>query len=112
ERSTVRGEYSAACRAGATVPLRFEDLLAGLSSTLVHLPSQEVEDAFESSLQQLGQFLDLERVTLSRFSRDAQEFVVAYLWNAPGVRSVPRVSVSRDFPWIVSQILRDQPVAF
>jgi signal transduction histidine kinase len=92
--------------------LRFEELLVRLSSTFVHLPSQEVETAFETSLRQLGQFLGLDRVTLYRVSRDAEEFVVAYSWSASGVAAVPTVNVNRDFPWISSKILREQPVAF
>jgi signal transduction histidine kinase len=92
--------------------LRFEELLVRLSSTFVHLPSHEVETAFETSLRQLGQFLGLERVTLYRLSRDPEEFVAAYTWSGPGVGPAPRVYASRDFPWITSQILRELPVAF
>jgi len=71
-----------------------------------------VESAFETALRQLGQFLALDRVTLSRLSRDAEEFVVAYSWSGPGVGPVPRVSVSREFPWITAQLLCDRHVAF
>ena len=92
--------------------LRFEQLLVHLSTTFVHLSSHEVETAFETSLRQLGQFLGLDRVTLYRLSRDAEEFVVAYSWSGPGVGPIPPGSVSRDFPWVISQILREQPVAF
>jgi len=92
--------------------LRFEELLVRLSSTFVHLPGHEIETAFETSLRQLGQFLGLDRVTLYRHSRDAEEFVVAYSWSGPGAGPVPRVSVTRDFPWITAQILRERPVAF
>jgi signal transduction histidine kinase/integral membrane sensor domain MASE1 len=94
-----------------TERLRFEELLVRLSSTFVHLPSQEVETAFATSLRQLGQFLGLDRLTLLRLSRDAEEFVVAHSWSRPGA-SPPRVSVSRDFPWITAQILCDQVIAF
>ena len=92
--------------------LRFEELLVRLSSTFVHLPSHEVESAFGTSLRQLGQFLGLDRVTLYRQSRDAEEFVVAYSWSGPGVGPVPRVNVTGDFPWITAEILRERPVAF
>lgn len=78
--------------------LRFEELLVRLSSTFVHLPSDKVETAFETALQQLGQFLGLDRVTLYRLSRDADQFVVTYSWSAPGVGRVPRVSVSQVDP--------------
>jgi signal transduction histidine kinase len=38
--------------------------------------------------------------------------VAAYTWSGPGVGPAPRVYASRDFPWITSQILREQPIAF
>ena len=97
--------------AALTDRLRFEELLVRLSSTFVHLPSHKVETAFETSLRQLGQFLGLDRVTLYRLSRDAEEFVVACSWSGPGVEPTPRVSVRRDFPWITAQLLREQPIA-
>jgi two-component system sensor kinase FixL len=92
--------------------LRFEELLVHLSSTFVQLPSHKVETAFETSLRQLGQFLGLDRVTLFRLSRDPGVFVAAYTWSGPGVGPAPRVYASRDFPWITSQLLREQPVGF
>src|SRR5262245_9038175 len=92
--------------------LRFEELLVRLSSTFVHLPSHKLETAFETSLRQLGQFLGLDRVTLYRLSRDPGEFVAAYTWSGPGVEPAPRVYAGRDFPWITSQLLREQPVGF
>src|SRR5262245_8722575 len=109
--SGLRIPDGGASRAELAVRLRFEELLVRLSSTFVHLPSHEVETAFETSLRQLGQFLGLDRVTLYRISRDAEEFVVAYSWSGPGVGSLPSVIVSQDFPWISSQIFREQPVA-
>ncbi|HZO39081.1 MAG TPA: MASE1 domain-containing protein [Methylomirabilota bacterium] len=93
--------------------LRFEELLVRLSSTFVHLPSHEVETALETSVAQLGEFLELDRVTLYRLSRDAaEEFAVAYTWSAPRVRPLPRVSPRNDFPWIHAQLLRERPVGF
>jgi two-component system sensor kinase FixL len=101
-----------ASRAALETRLQFEELLVRVSSTFVHLPSDQVETAFETSLRQLGRLLELDRVTLYRLSRDAQEFVVAHSWSAPGVGPVPRLSVSADFPWIISQLLHGHTVAF
>jgi len=112
EAEMAQRQEGAARRAGLAVPLQFEELLVRLSSTFVRLPSHEFETAFETSLKQLGHFLELDRVTLYRFSRDAQEFVTVHSWSAPGVRPLPRVTVSQEFPWIVSQLLREQVVGF
>jgi signal transduction histidine kinase len=92
--------------------LRFEELLVRLSSTFVHLPSHEVETAVEASVRQLGDFLGLDRVTLYRLSRDAEELAVAFTWSAPSVRPLPRVSPRRDFPWLHAQLVSERTVAF
>jgi C4-dicarboxylate-specific signal transduction histidine kinase/integral membrane sensor domain MASE1 len=92
--------------------LRFEELLVRLSSTFVHLPSHEVETAVETSVRQLGDFLGLDRVTLYRLSRDAEELTVAFTWSAPRVRPLPRVSPRRDFPWLHAQLVSERTVAF
>ena len=112
EAETIERRAVAASRAALAARLQFEELLVRLSSTFVHLRSDEVETVFESSLRQLGQFLELDRLTLYRLSRDEQKFVVTHSWSAPGVGPVPRLSVTEDFPWIISQLLREQPVAF
>jgi len=112
EAEMAQRQEGAARRPAFAVPLQFEELLVRLASTFVRVPSHEVETAFENSLRQLGHFLALDRVTLYRFSQDAREFVVVHSWTGPGVRPVPRVTVSQEFPWIVSQILCEQSVGF
>jgi C4-dicarboxylate-specific signal transduction histidine kinase/integral membrane sensor domain MASE1 len=92
--------------------LRFEELLARLSGAFVHLHGRAVDTAFETWLRELGVFLGLDRLTLYRLTRDAEEFVVTYSWSAPGVGPVPRVTVSRDFPWVVQELLRERAVVF
>jgi signal transduction histidine kinase/integral membrane sensor domain MASE1 len=92
--------------------LRFEELLSRLSGAFVHVPAHSLDAAFESWLRQLGEFLVLDRVTLYRFSRELGEFIVGWAWSAPGVPAVSRVSVIRDFPWLVPQILREHSVGF
>ena len=101
-----------ASRAVLEMRQQFEELLVRLTSTFVHLPSHEVDTAFETSLRQLGRLLELDRVTLYRLSRDTQEFVVAHSWSAPGVAPLPRLNVSEDLPWVISQLLHGQTVAF
>src|SRR5262249_58061983 len=36
----------------------------------------------------------------------------ACTWSGPGFGPAPRIYASRDFPWITSQLLREQPVGF
>ncbi len=103
-------------RHGAQAALRerlsFEELLARLSGAFVHLPGHAMEAAFETWLRQLGEFLALDRLTLYRMCPDEEALDVIYSWSIPGAAPVPRLTLSRDFPWIIQHLRRDQPVAF
>ena len=92
--------------------LRFEELLSRLSGAFVHLSSHEMDEAFETSLQQLGQFLGLDRILLLELSGDGKDLVVAYSWAAVGAEPVPRVIASQAFPWVVQRLLHEQIVVF
>ena len=54
--------------------LRFEEMLSRLSGTFVHLSSHDMGEVIQTSLQQLGEFLRLDRLVLVEFSRDGQSW--------------------------------------
>jgi signal transduction histidine kinase/integral membrane sensor domain MASE1 len=92
--------------------LHFEELLARLSGGFVHLPSNQMDETFETWLERLGRFFDLDRVALLRLSADGLLFAVEASWTAPGLPLMPKTNVSAVFPWAVSRLLREQPVIF
>jgi signal transduction histidine kinase/integral membrane sensor domain MASE1 len=92
--------------------LRFEELLARLSGGFVHLPSNQMDENFETWLERLGRFFDLDRMVLLRLSEDGLLFAVESSWTTPGRPPVPRTNVSAAFPWIVGRLLREQSVIF
>jgi two-component system, LuxR family, sensor kinase FixL len=92
--------------------LRFEEVLARLSGAFVHLPSNRMDQTFEVWLGRLGQFVDVDRVMLLRLSEDRKLFTVTHAWSAPGLPLPPRTNLSESFPWVVSQLVREQPLIF
>ena len=92
--------------------LRFEELLARLSGGFVHLPSNQMDETFETWLERLGRFLDLDRVMLLRFSEDGQVFAISHSWARPRLKPMPRSNLSASFPWSVGQLLKERPVVF
>ena len=92
--------------------LRFEEMLARLSGAFVHLPSNRMDQTFEVWLGRLGQFVDVDRVMLLRLSEDRKLFTVTHAWSAPGLPLPPRTNLSESFPWVVSQLVREQPLIF
>ena len=92
--------------------LRFEEMLSRLSGTFVHLSAHDMGAVIKTSLQQLGEFLQLDRLVLVEFSRDGQELEVTYSWEVAGAELPPRGIASQDFPWAHRRLLGEQNVVF
>ncbi len=90
--------------------LRFEEFIARLSSSFVHLPSDRMDEAFDAWLERLGAFLALDRVLLLRMLDDGGGLRVARSWDAPGLGPMPRINVSDEYPWTVALLRREQPM--
>lgn len=90
--------------------LRFEELLARLSGAFVHLPSHEMDAAFETWLGRLGESLRLDRLMLVRVSGPRNMMTISHNWTAPGVPSAPALfpdaaaEAKADWRWL----LRDE----
>ena len=85
--------------------LEFERFLFELSRTFISLPEAEVSVNMERGLAQVGEFLNMDRVTILELSRDRPEITVAYSWNAPGVSGPPPAIAKSAWPWWVNQVL-------
>jgi PAS domain S-box-containing protein len=88
--------------------LEFERFLFELSRTFIGFPEEEVAVNMERGLGRVGEFLAMDRVTLTELSRDRAEMTVAYTWSAPGVPAVARVIGKETLPWWISQVRRGQ----
>jgi two-component system sensor kinase FixL len=72
--------------------LRFEELQSRLSGAFVHLPSHEMDRAIDTWLRRLGEFFDLDRLTLRELPGVEQEPPVLRAWTAIDPTRVSRVS--------------------
>ncbi len=89
--------------------LRFEELLSRLSAAFVRPASHEMDRAFENGLQQLGQFVGVERVTLRRFTADGQ-LNVAYAWLASHAPPAPGPLHRFEFPWAAERLWKKETI--
>ena len=69
--------------------LRFEELVSRLSGAFVHLPSHEMDQAFDEWLRRLGESIGLDRLMLLRVSGSPAVATLAHAWTAPGVQAPP-----------------------
>src|SRR5262249_42907511 len=86
--------------------LEFERFLFELSRTFISLPEAEVGMNMELGLARVGEFLEMDRVTLFELSRDRDEMTAAFSWTASGATSAPPMITKRAQPWWVGQVLR------
>jgi PAS domain S-box-containing protein len=86
--------------------LEFEAFLFELSRTFISLPEAEVDLNMYRGLRQVGEFLEMDRVTLFELSRDPISLTVGYSWSASGVARAPRVIAERALPFWIGQLLR------
>jgi len=88
--------------------LKFEGLLSDLSRTFISLPEEEIDANMERGLARIGEFLQIDRITLFEASRDRKEFVATYTWNGPGVGKAPPSVTTNDVPWWAARVLRGE----
>ena len=62
----------------------------------------------ERGLAHVGEFLQMDRVTVLELPPARTELSVAYSWSAPGVNGTVPVITDRAQPWWVGQVLRGE----
>src|SRR5262249_18258223 len=72
------------------------------------LPEEEVDANMERGLAHVGEFLQMDRVTLLELSPARTGLSPVYSWRAPGVSGTPSAITERDQPWWVGQVLRGE----
>jgi PAS domain S-box-containing protein len=84
--------------------LRFESLLSRLSTTFINLPAEEVDSQIERGLQQIVEFLGIERSSLTQFSDNGNELEVTHSYSIPGMPPFPRMDIAAFYPWYTDKI--------
>lgn len=89
-------------QAGFEHRLRFEGLLADLTARFVGLPSERVDDEIARALQELCEFLEVDRSTLWEFEHARpREAHLRHFSQIPGGPTIPeRVNAQELFPWV------------
>ena len=90
--------------------LRFENLLSRLSAAFTNLPAEEVDGQIERGLQQIAEFLEIERSGLGQFSENGQELVVTHSYATGGISPFPRGDITGVFPWLTARIRQGEVV--
>lgn len=90
--------------------LRFETLLAELSTRLIHVEASGIDAALESGLRRMVAVLGVDRGTLDECSEDAPGLRVSCA--GPGVAERPSILAAEAFPWTGAILRRGEVVRF
>jgi transcriptional regulator with GAF, ATPase, and Fis domain len=91
--------------------LRFEAMIADLSSTFVNAPSERLDQLIDRSLELLVQFLGNDRSTLTVFTDDKKRVSVTHAYAVPGCEPFPLGAFAEDrLPWFIGQFRRGKTV--
>lgn len=86
----------------------FENLISTISTDFINMPLDRIDRGIERALQAIGQFTDVDRSYLFRFSEDRTRMDCTHEWCAPGVEPqigrMQNVPVD-DFAWSNRQLL-------
>ena len=92
--------------------LAFEDLIARLSATFIHIKASEIDRTIEAGLGLVTDFLDIQRSNLFQFSKNMHELQLTHAFVVEGVGSAPETLYKEEHPWFVNRLLSGEPYSF
>ena len=90
--------------------LRFETLLTELSAAFANLPTTTVDQEIDKWLQNLVEFLDLDRAIFDQVGEDGMTLSRSHSHTARGIDTLPLDVANDQTPWITEQLLRGNTV--
>ncbi|AKU98340.1 sensory box histidine kinase/response regulator [Labilithrix luteola] len=87
--------------------LVFEELIMNLSTQLVGLPVDAVDEGVQDALRAIGEFAHVDRAYVFRFSSDGMAMDNTHEWCAPGIHPVidmMQAAPLEVFPWWMARI--------
>jgi len=90
--------------------LRFETLLTELSAAFAHLPTMRVDQEIDKWLQNLVEFLNLDRAIVDQVGEDGITLSRSHSHTVRGIDVFPMDVANNQAPWITEQLLRGNTV--
>ena len=99
--------------AGLEEPLRFERLLAEISTFFINLPANQIDGEIEHGQRRICEFLDLDRSSLWQVPEgEPGTLLLTHFHQPPEILSPPERMNLKDFwPWVLQKILAGDTLA-
>lgn len=95
--------------------LEFESLVTTISNKFINLTLSDIDTAIRDALRRIGEFTQVDRSYIFRFTSNDNQMDNTYEWCAPKITSyiLKRKDIPLDWsPWLISQIKAAQVVHF
>lgn len=97
-------------RASMEERLRFETLLADLSTRFVNLPADEIDTQIVDNLKHIAHVLEIDRCSVAEYNTDKTKLRVTHWYAAPGVARMPDVVINKEQPWYNKKLMRGESI--
>jgi len=87
---------------------RMDEQLGVISGRFIN--PENLDQAIEQTLEELGTLLDVQRTCLCRLSRDSQVLEATHLWRADGELETRRRGSLEDLAWLAERLRRNEAV--
>ena len=84
--------------------LSFERLVADISARFANLRLEDVDTEITRSLQQIVEFMEVDRTGFCEFSDDQNTLTSTHFYAVPGVAPTPPWILSTQFPWYTAHL--------
>jgi PAS domain S-box-containing protein len=93
-------------------PLRFETLLAEISTFFINLPADRIDSEIKVAQRRVCELLDLDRSSLFQVhERDPGTLLLTHFYQPAGSRIPPeRMSLKELFPWVLPKVLGGETI--
>jgi PAS domain S-box-containing protein len=92
--------------------LKFEEMLSRISARFVRMPSDRLDDEIENTLDQLVNFLGLDRVTVARFRNNNTRSIATHFSARPDIPMSWKELDNQELPWLLEKLQQEQSVEF
>ena len=88
--------------------LRFETMLADLSTRFINLAADQIDTEIVNHLKQIAETLEIDRCSVAEYNTDKTKLKVTHAYAVPGVARMPDLVINKKLPWYNKKLQRGE----
>jgi formate hydrogenlyase transcriptional activator len=86
--------------------LRMQELISDISTILIDLPPEKIDDQIIHALRRIVEFLGIDRSGFAEYSSDNPNLKMTHTYAVPGVEPQGPIFFTKAFPWLAQKLFR------